>query len=463
MKNLFDKLDEKVSTEGDDKTLDLMENTPIISDKVYNSLPPLFKTINNSGLHKNNARNKDVIFLSSLVSLSSLFPGVYTRYAGRKYYSNLYFFLAANAASGKSSMRVGKEILKNVIDDEKKENAKLLEKYKQDLQTYENKKKNKENTEVPAEPKIKTHIIGANISSAELIEKINSGTALMFDSEADVLAQTMKKEWGDISPELRCISEHEEITKNRKSTGTLTVECPKMSLSLSGTLDQLFQILGKSENGLYSRFLIYTFYNKAEYISQRTRITSQEYLTEHVTDHINMLTNFWKDKDVDFDLKDEQWVLFDEYSSKLFTEYKIIDEREIDSVLKRYITTVLKITMLFTIIRRFNSYNPLFEAKLYPIDNDIKISFNIINTLLKHTSLIYYSQNEKKTTLKENKLQKCINKILSLQNEFKKQDIINLCKDDNISDKTIERAIKKLKENKKIEQLEERGLYKKII
>ena len=285
----------------------------------------------------------------------------------------------------------------------------------------------------------------------------------MFDSEADVLAQTMKKEWGDISPELRCISEHEEITKNRKSTGTLTVECPKMSLSLSGTLDQLFQILGKSENGLYSRFLIYTFYNKAEYISQRTRITSQEYLTDHVTDHINMLTKFWKDKDVDFDLKDEQWVLFDEYSSKLFTEYKIIDEREIDSVLKRYITTVLKITMLFTIIRRFNSYNPLFEAKLYPIDNDIKISFNIINTLLKHTSLIYYSQNEKKTTLKENKLQKCINKILSLQNEFKKQDIINLCKDDNISDKTIERAIKKLKENKKIEQLEERGLYKKII
>jgi hypothetical protein len=86
----------------------------------------------------------------------------------------------------------------------------------------------------------------------------------MIETEADTLSQTMEKEWGDFSDILRKAHPHEPISSGRIDD-VKEVETPRLSVVLSGTLDQLPHLVEEVGNGLWSRLCLYGFIPTTEW------------------------------------------------------------------------------------------------------------------------------------------------------------------------------------------------------
>lgn len=452
-----------------EETNKLLKNTPMISQDVYNNLPSIFDNILKDEFIKDNNRIKDLMLLSTLTSLSSIFPKVSGIYFSEKIFPNLYFFSGAKAASGKSSIKVSIEILSELEKYEDIENAQKLREYNLDLEEYELSTASEKKEKVkPILPIQKNHTITANITDSRLLDKIAAGSSLMFSTEADELSTAIANQHGSgMNNILRSCYQHESIGKDRVGSGTLKIDEPKLSLCVSGTLDQLFSVLGKSENGLFSRFMIYAFQNDYKYISPAPTTTfkqsRKEYIAQNVSPIIFEIMKKWDTNDVNFDLTEEQWVMFNKFCVKLHKKMEIIDDREIETILNRYFLMCYKITMILTCLRKYDTFNTLFDETLYPSTIDILSSQKIVYVLAKHMSLIYYSQEETVTTLRENKLEKSVNLINSIdKEEFTKQDLLNLFMNSGISERTIERTTNKMIKSNMIEKINNKT-FKKII
>ena len=469
MSKILNELKNKVednSEKNNEMTEKLLQKTPCIPDDVYNNLPPIFDKIVNNKYNKNDNRIKDIMLLSSLTSFSSLFPKVSGIYWDKRTYANLYFFLGAKAGAGKSSIKIGTEILFDILEEEEKTNKKIIEEYYLELEQWElfSKEEKKENAK-PIFPLEKTHIVSANITDSKLIDKIFAGSSLMFGTEADSLSAMMdNKQYGaGISSTLRMAWEHENISKERIGTGSVIIKKPKLSLAISGTMDQLFNILGKSENGLFSRFMIYTFSSEYKYKTPRPgekNISRDEYIKDNIAEEVYKIYKTWNVNEQEYNLTEKQWDKFDKFSEWLINKLKVTDEREIETTLNRFFAMIYKVSMILTCSRQYESFNQTFESVLYPVDQDVNSAIKIVETVVEHMTLIYYSQEEKMTSLKENKLKKSINIIKNLNQEFNKQELLTIFQKENIGQRTLEMALSNLIKTNKIEKID-KFTYKK--
>ena len=80
---------------------DLTINTPTLSDSVYDHLP---RRLRRAIEHCKKRKQRDVMLISAIVVLSACLPKVIGRYGDYTYNPQLFFFLLAEAASGKGEM-----------------------------------------------------------------------------------------------------------------------------------------------------------------------------------------------------------------------------------------------------------------------------------------------------------------------------------------------------------------------
>lgn len=116
--------------------------------------------------------------------------------------------------------------------------------------------------EKPGEPKHRMFFIPANSSSSAFIQALseNDFTGVIFETEADTLANTFKQKWGNFSDVLRKAFHHESATLfRRKDNEFIDVRNPHIAIALSGTPRQVHRMMPDTENGLFSRFLYYAF------------------------------------------------------------------------------------------------------------------------------------------------------------------------------------------------------------
>ncbi|MBR3647804.1 MAG: DUF3987 domain-containing protein, partial [Paludibacteraceae bacterium] len=87
------------------------------------------------------------------------------------------------------------------------------------------------------------------------------GNAFMLATETDELSQAMKKDGGMYSSLFRKAAEHEKWMRTRyrgNKKKTYRLDVPKLSALITGTDNQVRPLLGNGENGLLSRFMLYT-------------------------------------------------------------------------------------------------------------------------------------------------------------------------------------------------------------
>ena len=217
---------------------------PYLPDEVFKKLPPILR---NAVLEFPDKRERDVFTTGALTVLSGLFHWVHGTYQRQKVYPNLYCFIVAPAGSGKGSMVYAKELGRPFhLSD----NNRLL-------------------------------FLPADISAAALYQELelNNGSGIIFETEADTMAESFRQEWGKYSDSLRKAFHHELISSKRRDTGRerssyIAIQTPKLSVALSGTKNQVRRIIQNTEDGLFSRFLFYTFRSEPEWKNSTDNDTS---------------------------------------------------------------------------------------------------------------------------------------------------------------------------------------------
>ena len=225
------------------------ESTEFIDDSVFESLPECLKTITNFF----EERERDIVLLSSLGVISNCLPNVMGVYDGFEVYPNIYIAIIAPPASGKGVMNLSLWLIEEINDAIVEESEKANEATK--FKTKEVKKI------------VKRKIIPGNISTSELYSMIENAPhgGIVFESEADSLSKMFDQKWADFTDVLRGAFQHEKVSKARKEDGLLVIKEPKLSVVLSGTPDQVKPLVRSIQNGLFSRFIYYSYEAKYKF------------------------------------------------------------------------------------------------------------------------------------------------------------------------------------------------------
>ena len=455
LKELASKFGYNSEIEENEIEIDELTNSEYLDNSIYENLPDILNRMCNVF---NKPRKKDVFLLSELVVLSVLFENVKGIFHNEPTYSNLYAFIAAPAASGKGIMSHSKDTLYKI-------NRKLKDIYTQDKAKYTDEELKLNNK------REKRILLQGNASSASFIYELdnNDGSGLIFENEADTITNNKKQDWGDYSDGLRKGFEHETISSARKTEGIIEIEKPKLSVLISGTIEQLLTYIPSSENGLFSRFMYYTF--KQETFYENPFINKENYkelFTEKYGSELLNIYDYYKSNknEIEFSLTDEQSDKFYKYYNNWLEETKAFYlEKDIEASVLRLGKITFRICMILSILRNYQKSDKLFssenETNIFCENIDFENAIKITKTLLNHSKLVYNNmpQRENKNFVRNNN-DRLFN---DLPIEFTKNIALKYAERyDKLSEITIKRLFAKWLNGNLIEK-KDRYTYKKIL
>ena len=164
---------------------------------------------------------KDILLMATLSAASACMPNLYFRYGptGKRYYANLQCFILAASASGKGIANQALEMI-HVVDAQ----YPLL---------------------IPGDSTLAAWY-------KALAER--NGCGYMHESEGSVITDIWRTSAANYNTALRKSAEHEPISRNR-CTDSSEIECPRLSMLLTGTFNQYRALVPSVENGYFSRLL----------------------------------------------------------------------------------------------------------------------------------------------------------------------------------------------------------------
>lgn len=442
---------------------DFLKLTPIIPQSVYDNLPPI---LFESCQVFTEDRERDVFLSGALAILSGCLPNVSGVYSGSVVYPSLFSFILAPAASGKGALKFAKvladyyhnHVLAQSMDDRKTYNEKLTA-YKM----LKAKGKVSEDTEMPQEPKFKVVYIPANTSNAKVIQHLdcNDGRGIICETEADTLGQTFKNEWGAYSDLLRKSFHHEKASISRKTNAEFVeVQEPQLSVALSGTPKQVFNIIASAEDGLFSRFIFYVFKTDTKWLDPSPKgnpVNLTDYFTK-MSKEVFKMVEFYERNQMILFLTDEQWDKFNPTFSEYLEQISTFVSDDAQSIVKRLGLILFRFCMIFTAIRKYVTAEEYKEV--YCLDEDFESAMILIKTYLQH-SIIMFNNLPKQG--EQGPFKSGQNKKLffdSLPSRFTRKEAVELASTFNIAERTVGSFLKSCL-GKYLEQ-PEYGVYEKF-
>jgi hypothetical protein len=424
---------------------DYLKQTPIIPQSVYDNLPPI---LFESCQAFKEAREKDVFLTGALAILSGCLPNVSGLYSGNVVFPSLFSFILAPAASGKGALKFAKALADKYHDETLKSSKDEKETYDQNLEAYKIlKAKNKleEGQKMPIAPKFKVIYIPANTSNAKIIQHLdcNEGKGIICETEADTLGQTFKNEWGSYSDMLRKSFHHEKISVSRKTDGEFVeVNSPQLSVALSGTPKQVFNIIASAEDGLFSRFLFYVFKTDAVWLDPSPKgnpINLTDYFKNQSNDVYKMVS-FYEREELTLQLKDEQWDKFNPAFSSYLQQINTFVSEDALSVVKRLGLILYRFCMLFTAIRKYKADD--YHKEIYCTDTDFDTALALIHVYLQHSIIMFENlpKQEGGGVFKSGSNKKLF--FEALPNDFQRKEAIEIAKNFNMSERSVATFLK---------------------
>ena len=410
------------------------ENQPLkFDDYIFENAPELLQNVCSVFEEQH---EKEMMLLSSLCVLSGCLPNIHGVYDNRRYYPYFYVFIVAPPSSGKGNIIYAKKL-----------GDKIHQQQKDDLGE-----------------KPKTLFLPPNSSKAFFLKQIsnNDEKGILFASEADTLSNSLKQEWGDFSDILRCAFHHEPYSSGRKENDTTNeLNEPCLVTLLSGTPNQVQTLILSVENGLFSRFCyyrlntIYTFKN----VFKRQEISYNEHfetLSENVLESYNRLSNQHR---IEFRFSSEQEEKFVQFYQDKLAIYKGYGDSFIPSY-NRIALIRFRIAMVLTTLRELELDDKLDDV-IYCNKVDFKISKLLVDSLLDHTIEIFSEMPMPKNIKGKSLKGKQLKLYTHLPEEFKREDVLKITEDLDISIRTLDRLIRN--EDYFISLSNEGGYQKRII
>ena len=249
-----------------EKNNELRAQSPYIPDSAYSGLPQFLK---DCVQYASDPRERDITLLGSLNCCSALFPGVSFFYKNALYSSHFYHALVANAAAGKGVVAFILSLLdatQEYYDRQRRDQKKAFEKaqmaWEAEVHQALRERRSPDSDKKPEEPKAKYLKTSSTTSKSRLLEQLATNGELgchMSSTEINTLISSLAQDYGKYEDILCKAAHHEEISQSYKIDGDpIVVPRPHLALIMSGTPEQFTGFFRSHENGLYSRFLIYT-------------------------------------------------------------------------------------------------------------------------------------------------------------------------------------------------------------
>jgi hypothetical protein len=421
-----------------------MYNTPPLPKEVYDNLPEILKE--STDLFQDSIE-KDVFLVGAISVISGCLPNIEGIYFNEPHSAHLYSFITAPAGSGKSKLKWAK-YFGSIIHDTIVEASKAKKAcYESELEQYNNlSKKEKQDVERPQEPPQKMFYIPANSSSPAFIQALsgNDFCGVIFETEADTLANTFKQEWGNFSDVLRKAFHHESTNMfRRKDNEYIEIKEPHLAIALSGTPRQVHNLMPDVENGLFSRFLYYAFEDHTEFKNPFQSFKSVNYLDffnekgKQMFDLYNQLNRL--QNPITFELTEAQGIEFTEVFKEMLTRNKLLLGRDFEANIKRLGLVTFRIAMILTSLRILE--NGDLTNSLTCSDVDFNSALKLALTLEKHAIAVY--QN-----LPHNELKGIKQKFYeALPEQFDRQTYLKVAEDMEVKPKTAEKYITQFKKS----------------
>jgi len=437
--------------------------TPILPEEVYHALPPMLKGLAH---HFDRGRERDVFLLSALGVLSSCFPDVQGNYNNNMVGMNLFLFISAPASAGKGVMSWARRLGEEIHKDCESRYRKALTEYETALEAYKEALKEDQQMEAPIKPERQLFFIPANTSASKVIQtlKANGNFGVMLDTEADTLSQAIGKEWGGFSDTLRKAFHHEPIELQRKMNDEyVSIERSFLSVVLSGTPDQIRNLLSSVENGFFSRFIFYDFPLSIVWknVFDRTKESPDGDFASRAVQlrqHSVAVSQKAAENDgiIPFELKPEQEKRFMEWFTVRQEELHDLYGDQIIASVRRLGLITFRIAMILTVTRCMKLEIP---SRFTCDDTDFKTALKLTEVLLSHTTKIY-NQLRRQRSMKSVEGRKAMF-LEKLPSTFQRATAMEIASLLSIKEKTAENYLSALIQSGLLERIEH-NQYQKV-
>lgn len=431
------------------------KSSPHIPGLVYDTLPQILKDCLKP-LTDN--RQQDMFLLSALTVIGGCLENYSGLYDGKNTYPNLYSFVVAPAASGKGVMSNAKRITIKLQDQINEANRKAEQEYKLAMKEYRENDKQEE----PSKPVKKILFVPGNSTTAAIVDSfINSHEKLiMFETEADSVASNKGQFNAGFSEILRCAFHHEPYATNRKcNDGVMEIKKPKLSIVLSGTANQVINLINSTENGLFSRFMYYAFDESLTFknVAPDGQIPDKDKYYEDLSSKFLIFFNDLNKQRTTFSFTNDQWQRFMlkyRYITDIFNAAKH-QLKDVNSVITRNAIITFRIAMILTSIRMHESGNQ--DQEHLCNEDDFEIALNIADTIFAHSIIVLKSLPSCENFVTNTSL---LNFIAMLPIKFTRMEAVESGKELNLSPRTCDGYLKQLCTENKIKKLSP-GKYQK--
>ena len=430
--------------------------TDTFSQVVGGQLPDILKRIVADAVSPVDA---DLLILGSLTVFSACLPNVYGVYDRREVFSNLFLYVTASASAGKGRLSLCRHLAAPLHRELREQYRKSMEKYKQEQLQYVMNKKKGEASE-PEEPPFLTLFIPANSTATVVYQTLsqNNGVGLLFETEGDTLANAFNSDLGNYSDGFRKAFHHEMISYLRKKDREyVEITKPKFSAILSGTPEQVFNLIPSAENGLFSRFIFYVMPTEIVWhdMFDASEGPTADELFKEIGRDFYQFHKLLGAQPIRFTLQQEQQRRFNAFFSKAQAEYAALFGNDIIASVRRLGLIFFRITMILTVLRQMDDGAfPLAlddgkEALLVCTDADFDTALAMVKVLLQHTVRVFqalprrterrFRQDRRQRT--ESYMQTI---LAALPDAFSRSGYLQTAADMGINEKTAERYIAEL-------------------
>ena len=382
---------------------------------------------------------RDMLLLSLLTNYAYALPAMrmYHGFPHHVYGPELMTMVLAPAASGKGIMNYAKQLLKGI----EKEHGEFI-------------------------------FLPANTSSAALMSYLQmlKGRGIMMATEIDTLSKALGSSTGGFSDVLRCMFEHETISKLRKNQEELIeIPDPHFAVLISGTYNQLKPLINSRENGLMSRFACYVVkqtqdFDDRVWLDAEEDTVPQEIALYEQLGHELSQRYAWMCKakhSCYFYLTDAQRMTITHMFRAMYETQRHAFGNEFDSILKRMPVIMKRIGMILTGLRM--DITQSLPERVVCSEQDFETMLLIGHKLLMHAAMMFQMLPENKETIPGEIGHTLIQKQFfeMLPTDFTKQDAVKQAQVLGINIKTMDYWLTKYVNSGDLQRIMN-GKYQKV-
>ena len=444
---------------------------PTFSQTIRDDLPTIMQRIVADSTSDVDA---DILVLGSLTVFSSCIPNVFGVYDRRQVFANLFLFVTARASAGKGRLSLCRHLAMPLHQALRDKYQKLMKEYDAAQVAYAVNRKN--TLEVPPqEPPFLTLFVPANSTATVVYQTLsqNDGVGLLFETEGDTLANAFNSDLGNYSDGFRKAFHHESISYLRKKDHEFVeIVQPKFSAVLSGTPQQIFNLIPDAENGLFSRFVFYVMPTQLVWhdMFACSGTIADEQFKQIGRDFFAFHKAFSK-KRVQFAFSRAQQHQFNSFFEATQLRYAQLFGDDIIASVRRLGLILFRFAMILSVLRLIDdppkpTKKGEKELHLVCIDADFATALAMVKVLLQHTASVFQTLPRSPQSVRAPKGMKQLAEgsrskfLAALPVAFTRADFCEVAQSLGITTKTAERYITELCKNGQLEHPAHGQYYK---